>query len=102
MTTRAEDSDRESSLRGTKASSSSKNITHGEEARARENTWRTARSLSPTYYVSPGSESILKKEFKTTHFVEQLRSFHTDEVCSGLIGNCLGQKRLPTARWTPK
>jgi len=39
-----------SSRLGTSASSSSKNITQGAEARAREKTWRTARSLSPTYY----------------------------------------------------
>lgn len=42
-----------SSRRGTSASSSSKKITQGDEARALENTWRTARSLSPTYYDRP-------------------------------------------------
>ena len=40
----------DSSLRGTRASSSSKKMTHGAEARARANTCRTAFSLSPTYY----------------------------------------------------
>ena len=39
-----------SSRRGTKASSSSKNTTHGDDDWARMNTCRTARSLSPTYY----------------------------------------------------
>ena len=38
-----------SSRRGTSASSSSKKMTHGEDARALENTCLTARSLSPTY-----------------------------------------------------
>lgn len=38
-----------SDLRGHKASTSSKNITQGAEFLARWNTWRTARSLSPTY-----------------------------------------------------
>jgi hypothetical protein len=42
----------DSSRRGTKASSSSKKITHGAEALARANTCRTAFSLSPTYYRS--------------------------------------------------
>ena len=41
-----------SSLRGTRASSSSKKITQGDEARAREKTCLTALSLSPTYCVS--------------------------------------------------
>lgn len=38
-----------SDLRGHRASTSSKNITQGAELLARWNTWRTARSLSPTY-----------------------------------------------------
>lgn len=41
-----------SSRLGTSASSSSKKMTQGDDARARENTCLTARSLSPTYYVS--------------------------------------------------
>lgn len=36
--------------RGQSASISSKKMTHGAELRARWKTWRTARSLSPTYY----------------------------------------------------
>lgn len=40
---------RESSRRGTIASSSSKKMMQGDEARARANTCLTARSLSPTY-----------------------------------------------------
>lgn len=42
---------RESSRRGTRASNSSKKITQGADARARVNTCRNARSLSPTYYM---------------------------------------------------
>ena len=37
---------------GTRESISSKNMTHGAEARARWNTVLTARSLSPTYMFS--------------------------------------------------
>lgn len=40
---------RVSSRRGTNASSSSKKMIQGDDARARENTCRTALSLSPTY-----------------------------------------------------
>ena len=54
-----------SSRRGTSASSSSKKMTQGDEARARENTCRTARSLSPTYYTSP--VSIQSRSSTTTH-----------------------------------
>lgn len=41
-----------SDLRGHRASTSSKNMTQGAELLARWNTWRTARSLSPTYWHS--------------------------------------------------
>ena len=37
---------------GAKASSSSKKSTQGAAARARLNSWRTARSLSPTHLLS--------------------------------------------------
>ena len=48
-------------LLGARASSSSKNSTHGCAARALANNWRTARSLSPTYLFSssgPCTESL--------------------------------------------
>ncbi|EER32771.1 ribosome biogenesis ATPase RIX7 [Candida tropicalis MYA-3404] len=49
FTTSELDSDIELSLRGTKASNSSKNIIHGVDARALWKTCRTALSDSPTY-----------------------------------------------------
>lgn len=54
LTTRSEDWLTSEPRRGASASISSKKSTQGAAARARENSWRTARSLSPTYLQGGG------------------------------------------------
>jgi hypothetical protein len=77
----------DSSRRGTRASNSSKKITHGAEARARAKTCLTAFSLSPTYYLSAPSEIFGEK----TYLVQKFRSLDTDEIRPTLIRDRLRQ-----------
>lgn len=92
-----------SSRRGTSASSSSKKMTHGEDALARENTCRTARSLSPTYYQSPVRSRIFihAEKASESYLVEQLRALDTDKIRPRLVRDRLRQQRLPAPGRAP-
>lgn len=80
-------------LRGHSASSSSKKITHGAEFLARWNTWRTARSLSPTYCKT--QRNIVACTYNTPHVnLEQLElttNVHQELVVRKQIILILGQ-----------
>lgn len=65
-----------SDLRGHRASTSSKNITQGAEFLARWKTWRTARSLSPTYWNKKGK--VNSKNSKKTEILLFQRSLSQD------------------------
>lgn len=76
----------ESSRRGTRASSSSKKMTQGEDDRARANTCLTALSLSPTYcLIKRCQPRNTSKKKKKARLVEQLWALDGDKVCSTLI-----------------
>ena len=93
-----------SSRLGTNASSSSKKTTQGDDARARENTCLTARSLSPTYYPNAGDcqPGPSQGPADGTHLVQQLWSLDANEICLGLVGHRFRQQCLPTPRRTPE
>lgn len=74
---------------------------HGADARARENTCRTARSLSPTYY------KVIEFQWhrtvpEMTHLVEEFWAFHADKVCARFVCDSFGQERLSASRRSPK
>lgn len=73
---------------GHSASSSSKKITHGALARARENTRRTASSLSPTYLFSSSGPLMLMKFAPLSRAVRSARRGRNRRVRDGIAVPC--------------
>ena len=85
---------------GQRASSSSKKITQGEELRARWNTCRTARSLSPTYCEHENQSYFMKRrqQWSYAYHVEKFWPLDRDEVDACLVGHSFCQQGLSAAR----